>query len=117
MELTTKIYKNSIIVLVLLSIPSAFIDWKTYPSGIMAGGILGLVNLKALSWGIEGIIGSRRATAPMVFFSMFRLFFLLIIVAALVQLKLANILGIIAGFTVVFMMILIEGFKFAKKSG
>lgn len=82
----------------------------------MAGGILGLINLKALSWGIEGIIGARRATAPMVFFSMFRLFFILMIVAALVYLKLANIFGIIAGFTVVFMMILIEGFKFAKKS-
>jgi len=52
----------------------------------------------------------------MLFFSQFRLVMLFLILAVLLYLKVVNIFGILAGFTVVFIMVIIEGLKHAKKS-
>lgn len=114
MELIKKIYKHSIIVLIPLAVISAFIEWKKLPASILIGGILGLVNIKGLAWGIEGLFGSYKANTKMIFFSAFRLLLLFIIIALLVYLQLVNIFGILIGFTVIFTMLIIEGLKYAK---
>ena len=114
MELIKRIFRKAIVVLVPLSFLSAFIEWKKLPISILIGGILGFANIKGLAWGVEGLFGSGKATGKMIFFSMFRLFMLFLILSILVYLKLVNIFGILTGFTVIFALIIIEGYRLSK---
>jgi hypothetical protein len=114
MELIRRIFKKSIIILVPLAVLSAVIEWKKLPVSILAGGVLGFANIKGLAWGVEGLFGADKATGKMIFFSMFRLFMLFLILLTLVYLKLVNIFGILIGFTVIFALLIIEGYRFSK---
>jgi len=116
MDLIRRIQKSSLIVLFPLAALSAFLEWKKLPLSILIGGALGLVNLRGLAWGVQGLLGAEKATGRMLFFSQFRILMLFLILAALLYLRLVNILGILAGFTVVFIMVLIEGMKNAREA-
>ncbi len=115
MDLIKRINKKSLIALAIVAACSAFFDGKKVPAGILIGGILGLANVRGLSWSVEGLLGSYRATGKMIFFSIFRLAILFVIVAALVYFRVVNIFGILIGFTVVFAFLVIEGLKDADK--
>ena len=114
MDLIKKIYRKSFLVLVPLALLSALLEWKKLPMSVIIGGALGLANIKGLAWGVRGLVGTERATGRMIFFSMFRLFLLFAILSLLVYLQLVNVFGILAGFTVIFALLLIEGLKYAK---
>ena len=115
MDLIQKIHRHSLIVLFPLAAVSAFIEWKKLPLSIVTGGILGLLNIRALAWSVQGLLGSHRASSKMLFFSQFRLIMLFLVLTTLVYLKLVNIFGILAGFTTVFSMVIIEGLMYAKR--
>jgi len=116
MDLIQRIHKSSLLVLFGLAILSGFIEWKKLPLSIIVGGTLSLLNIRGLAWGVQGLLGTERAGAKMLFFTQFRLVMLFMFLAAIVYLKLVNIFGILAGFTVVFGMVLIEGFKYSRNS-
>ena len=116
MELIKRIYKKSFPVLILLALLSAFLEWKKLPLSIIVGGVLCLANIRGLAWGVSGLLGTEKATGRMIFFSMFRLFLLFAILSLLVYLRLVNVFGVLAGFTVIFALLLIEGLKYAKKA-
>jgi hypothetical protein len=109
-----KIYKTSLFVLIPIAIVSAFFEWKKLPVSIVTGGLLGLLNMKGLAWGVEGIFGSTKISGPMIAFSFFRLMLLMGVIVILIYYRLVNVLGILIGFTVIFTITLIEGFKYAK---
>lgn len=109
-----KIYKTSLFVLIPIAIVSAFFEWKKLPVSIVTGGLLGLLNMKGLAWGVEGIFGSTKISGPMIAFSFIRLMLLMCIIVILIYYRLVNVLGILIGFTVIFTITLIEGFKYAK---
>ena len=117
MELIQKIHRNSLVFLFPLAAASAFIEWRQLPLSILMGGVLGILNIRALAWGVQGVLGSQKSSTKMLFFSQFRLVMLFLILAVLLSLKVVNIFGILAGFTVVFIMVIIEGLRHAKKSG
>jgi len=114
MDLIRRIYKKSFLVLISLALLSALIEWKKLPVSIIIGGALGFANIKAIAWGVSGLIGKEKTTGRMIFFSMFRLFLLFSILSLLVYMRLVNVFGILAGFTVIFALLLIEGLKYAK---
>lgn len=116
MDLVRKIHKNSLILLFPLAAASVFLEWKKLPLSILIGGVLGLLNIKALAWGVHGLLDSYRPTAKMLFFSQFRLVVLFLVLTLLAYLKLVNIPGILAGFTVVFSVVIITGFKYSKEA-
>lgn len=116
MDLIKQIYKKGLLVLVPLALLSAFLEWKKLPASILVGGLLGFANIKGLAWGVRGLLGTGRATGRMIFFSMFRLFLLFAVLSLLVYLKLVNVFGILAGFTVIFVLLMIEGLKYAKNA-
>ena len=116
MDLIQKINRNSLILLFLLAAASAFIELEKLPISILTGGILGLLNIRALAWGVQGLLGSQRASTKVLFFSQFRIVMLFLVLTTLVYLKLVNIFGILAGFTVVFIMVIIVGLKQTKES-
>lgn len=115
MDLIRRINKRAVVVLIVCAALSAFVEWKKLPVSIIIGGALGLANFRGLSWSVEGLMGTYRATGKMIFFSIFRLIFLFVIISVLVYLKLVNIFGILIGFTVIFTLLIIEGLKYAEK--
>lgn len=117
MELIQKIHRNSLVLLFPLAAASAFIEWRQLPLSILMGGVLGILNIRVLAWGVQGVLGSRKSATKMLFFSQFRLVMLFLILAVLLYLRVVNIFGILAGFTVVFSMVVIEGLKHSKQSG
>ena len=116
MDLVRKIQKSSLIVLFPVAALSAFLDWKMLPLSVLIGGVLGLANLRGLAWGVRGLLGAEKATSRMLFFSQFRIIMLFLVLALIIYLKLVNVFGILAGFTVVFIMIIIEGLKYAREA-
>jgi hypothetical protein len=115
MDLIRRITKRAVFAVILCAALSALVEWKKLPVSVLIGGILGLANIRGLSWSVEGLLGTYRATGKMIFFSIFRLVILCIIIAALVALRLVNIFGILIGFTVIFTLLITEGLRYAEK--
>lgn len=106
-----KIVKNTAIIVIPASAVASFLPWEDMPFSILIGGLLGIINIKALAWSVEGIIGTSSVTMKMLFFSQFRFVLLAIIVALLAYLRLVNMIGIMAGFSVVFIQVLFVGHR------
>ncbi len=115
MNLTKRIYKQGILLLLPVAAVSAYFNWRMYPLSILIGGILGLVNLRGLSRAVENLVGTYRPTARLVIFSILRLAALAIILTVLIALRVVSIFGLLIGFTVVFFVIMKEGLKASKE--
>ncbi len=115
MEILKRVIKKTIfIILPAIIIAGYFIESEKVPLGIFMGWLLGIINLRQLSRNVEGVFGSDRATSKLLFMSMARLLFLFAAIFALIYYQVVNIFGLLFGFTVVFMFILIEGAKVGK---
>ncbi len=129
MGLAKRIVKQSVVVTVLLVLLSLLVDWKArglmfmrlsgnpdfIPISIVIGALIGLLNLHSLIWSLERLLGAQRASAKLVFVSMFRLVVLFGLIIILVAFKLVNLLGLVAGITVVFIILVKEGLKMARQ--
>lgn len=115
MNLVKRVFKQSVILLIPLTIISIFIEFPRLPLGILVGGILGLVNLRGLAKGVQGLTGTYRPTGKLVFFSLFRLAILAVVLGIIIVYGKVNAFGILIGFTVVFISILREGLRTAKE--
>lgn len=115
MEIIRRLYRQSAFVVIPLALLSAFIEWKKLPISIVLGALLGLLNLKGLSSGIERLIHSRKATMKIVVLTLIRLSVLFSIIIIVSALRLVNILGLVAGFTVVFALLMKEGLKVSSE--
>ena len=116
MELLKGVFKKSIIIIVLSAVVSAFyMDPRKMPLGILLGWLFGIINLRQLTRNITGLVGSEKATIKLLFLSMTRLLALFAAITMLVYYKIVNVFGLLFGFTVVFLFILIEGWRKAGK--
>ncbi len=115
MEILKGVIKKSLIIILPAAAVSAFFEWKKLPLGIIAGGLFGILNLRGLVRSVEGLIGSEGLSAKIVFLSMTRLLMLFTAIFILVWLKIINVLGMLFGFTVVFVLILFEGMKVGRR--
>ena len=104
-------------VLIPATAASAFIEWWRLPAGVLVGGILALINFQGLVRGARGLLaGAGKGMGKMIFLSQFRLIMLFMVLALIMYLKLVNIFGILAGFTIVFVVVLIEGYRDSRRS-
>jgi len=110
-----KIARNTAVILIPAAVVAAFLPWENLPFSMLIGGLLGILNIRALAWSIEGIIGTSSVNMKMLFFSQFRFVMLALIVVLLAYLRLATIPGIMAGFSVVFSQVLFVGMSQARK--
>ncbi len=110
------VFKKGIIIILLLAGVSVIFEWKKLPLGILSGGLLGLLNLKGLVRGVKRFLYTEKATAKMIFLSMTRLFALSVTIFILIYFKIINVLGLLLGFTAIFILILIEGMRAAKET-
>jgi hypothetical protein len=112
MEILKRVIKKSIFIIIPTIIAAAiFLEPRKLPLGILMGWLFGIFNLRQLTRNIEGLVGSEKATAKLVFLSMTRLLALFAAIFVLVYYKIVNVLGLLFGFTVVFVLILVEGAK------
>lgn len=109
-----RIYKQGALILLCLAIASSFFDWKKLPLSILLGGLLGLANLKGIAWGLRDF-AQTRPTGRVISWSIVRFFILGLILFIFALLKLIDFIGILIGFTVVFILILKEGLRAARE--
>lgn len=129
MVLIKRVIRLSIYVIIPLTLLSALIDWKSenlrfirlfgnpdlLTTSIIIGGILGVANLKGLEWGIEGLLGTYKASTRLIFISLLRLAVLFSLIIVLAAFRLINFLGLLTGMAAVFLILITEGLKMAKK--
>jgi ABC-type multidrug transport system permease subunit len=116
MDILKGVFKKSIfIILPAMLMGGYFIEPQKIPLGIFMGALLGIVNLRQLSRNVEGFFGSQGGTAKLVLTGILRLLFLGTAISALIYYKIVNVFGLLFGFTVVFILILVEGFRVSKE--
>jgi hypothetical protein len=111
MDLIRKISRNTLLLLVPAALISAFFELKKLPVSIVIGGVLGLINVMALAWSVEGTLGMRGANVRTLFFSQFRLVIVLLLIAILAYAGLVTLTGILIGFSIVFLQVLLVGIR------
>ena len=114
MEILNRVVKKSLFIGLPAVAVSLVFEWERVPLGIAAGWLLGILNLRNLSRNVEGLIGSHKGTARIVFLSITRLFALFAAIIILMYFKVINVFGLLFGFTIVFVLILFEGLKESK---
>jgi hypothetical protein len=122
-SLIKRIHKQALIYLIITSAVTTITaalattaDWRKLPHSVLIGGLLGLANLKGLAWGLKDFGTLQRPSGKLIFWSMARFFILASVLIILAILRLINFFGILIGFTVVFVLIMKEGFRAVKKS-
>ncbi len=117
MEILKRVLKKSIFIIIPAAILSVFlIEPRKFPLGILMGWLFGILNLRQLTRNIEGLVGTEKATLKLVFLSMTRLLVLCSAIFLLIYYKVVNVFGLLIGFTIVFILILVEGAKVGKES-
>jgi len=111
MEILKRVLKTSIFIIPPLIIASFFIESRRLPLGIFMGWLFGIVNLRALSKNVQGLLGPEKAAGKIVILNIMRLLALSGAIVMLVYYRIVNVIGLLIGFTVVFTLILIEGWK------
>ncbi|MDI6801221.1 MAG: ATP synthase subunit I [Thermodesulfovibrionales bacterium] len=110
-----RIYRQSAFAVGALAIISLFFtDWR-FSLGIVIGGLAGEVNLRGIVWSVRSLLGTEKAQIKMMVLSMFRLFAIFFVLAALAVFKMINVYGLLVGFTVVFIIMIKEGIIVAKR--
>jgi hypothetical protein len=129
MGLIKKIIRQSLFVIIPLSLLSLLVNWDSkglsflrlfgnpnyMTISIILGAITGIANLKGMIWSIEGMLGTTQGNLKLVLLSLLRLFILFAIIILLAALHLVNLLGLLLGMTVVFIFLIKEGLKMAKE--
>ncbi|MFN3479649.1 MAG: hypothetical protein ACK415_04605 [Thermodesulfovibrionales bacterium] len=127
MDLIKRVIRKSVPLLLILCGVSLIVNWdrvsfaklfgntRYIPHSIIIGGLLGLANLRGLVWGIETLLGTQRANTRLVYLSLIRLGILFAIIITLAAMKLINLIGLVTGLTIVFLVMIFEGLKIAKR--
>lgn len=111
MEILSRVIKKSLIIILPATGISLVFGWEKVPLGILAGWFFGVLNFRALSRNVTGLLASEKAVTLIVLKSMTRILTLFAAVAFLLYIKVINAFGLLFGFTVVFALILLEGLR------
>ncbi|MBI5050258.1 MAG: ATP synthase subunit I [Nitrospirae bacterium] len=109
------VIKKSLFIILPLAAASMLFDEKKLSLGILLGGLFGILNLRGLARSVERFLGTQNAPAKIIFLNIIRLFALFAAIFILIYFKIVNAVGLILGFTVVFVLILIEGMRTGER--
>src|SRR5208282_4218493 len=110
-----KASKQALIILAPLCLICIFFTEWRFIFSLAVGGLVGVGILSGIVWSVTALIGTEKPQAKMVFLSTFKLFIIFSILLILAILRLINPWGLLAGFTVVMILIIKEGLLAAKK--
>jgi hypothetical protein len=108
MEIFKSVTKKSLIVLIPVLIAALFIESRKMPLGIFFGWLFGVINFKGMTKNIEAMTDVHKAKLKIFILSITRLAFLFAAIFAMAYYKLVNIIGLLIGFTIVFIFILVD---------
>lgn len=111
-----KIYKNSAIGIVIFTLISmVWRDWHM-PAGVIAGGLLGLFNLRGMVRSLSELQTSPTPNKTRIMVRSFvRLTLLFAAIILLAAFKAVNLVGLFVGFSVVLFCTVAEGFFSARQ--
>lgn len=115
MELLKGVVRKSVLVAAPAALFAGFMRWEKLPVSILAGTLFGILNLKGLVMSVHRGMGTNGLRPRIVMLSMVRLLLLFAAVFLLLRYELANVFGLLFGFTVVFIFIILEGFTLSKR--
>lgn len=108
-EMISVINRQAALVVLPLAVISFFVfDWR-FALSVMIGGLIGVLNFKGLCWSVNSLLGIEKAETKMMFLSFFRLLIIFSVLVALAVFGILRASGLLAGFTVVFIIIVKEG--------
>ncbi|MBI5213287.1 MAG: ATP synthase subunit I [Nitrospirae bacterium] len=110
-----RIYRQSAAALIASAVISIFFTEWRFSLSILIGGLVGIGNLRGIVWSVKALLGAEQAQSKMMVLSMFRL---LLIFSALIILAIFGVIkayGLLAGFTIVFIIMIKEGLIAAKR--
>ena len=106
-----KIAKRSAYVILTLAVVLLLIYGWRMALGMVMGALIGIMNLEAIVRSVKGMLGSDYARLKLLFIAFFKLTALLVLLIIFFILKLIHPYGLIGGFTVVFVIMVAEGFS------
>ncbi len=116
MDLVRTIAKRSLLFVGIAALAAAFFDWQRLMPGVLVGGALAVLNLRGLARGVQALTsGNASGSVALIILSQVRLLLLFLVMGILVYFKIVSIPGLIIGFSVVFAVILIEGWKSTRE--
>lgn len=110
-----RLHNKALLILIPLSLLSAFIEPRKVPLSILAGGVLALLNFRGLSKGLESLLGIHKPAMKLLFLGIFRLLVVSTAIVLLAFFRLVNLPALAAGFTVVVILVVVEGYRTAMK--
>lgn len=115
MELFKRVLRQSLIAgAVAIALSAALTGGIKFPVGVFVGSLAGIINLRAIVRNVSSITGGQRITGRYIILSTFRLLGLFALLFILIWKRLADVFGILLGFTIVFIFIIKEGLREAR---
>ncbi len=111
------LFKRAAVVLAALAAGAALVGGWKLPLGIIVGGALALLNFRGLERGLENLLGGTRPTMKLMFLGVFRLLILSAAIVLLAYSRAVDLIGLMAGFSVVVLLVLFEGFRASRAAG
>jgi len=102
-------YRHAVIVTIAAAALSALIESKRLPVGIIVGGVLAIINIRGLSKGLYNLLSQPHPARRLFMAGTFRLMMLATVITLLAYYRLVDLLGLLAGFAVASMVLIIEG--------
>jgi hypothetical protein len=115
MRMITRVNRLSLIVLIPLAASLAFVEPRRLPLSLLAGGALAMANFRGLARGLKGLLGTDRPAGKLLFLSFFRLTIVAGIIFLLAATRTVNLIALAAGFTVVVLLVVVEGYREARR--
>ncbi|RMD52775.1 MAG: hypothetical protein D6828_05365, partial [Nitrospirae bacterium] len=93
-----------------------FLGHQRLAFSLIIGGIISIVNIRALCWTVERLISSTRADILIILSSFIRMFFTGSLFYFLYKMDVLHIPAFVAGFIIVFSVMLFESYYFVKEN-
>jgi len=113
---TKTVHRYALLLLIILAGGAAAIEPRKLPVSILVGGLLGLANFKGLTFGLDALLGTHRPAGKLMILGIFRLFIIMSIIIVLAWMKLVDLVALLVGFTAVLVVVLVEGFRAARRT-
>jgi hypothetical protein len=110
-----RIHRQAIVILAIVSAVSAFAGSGKLSISILIGGLLALFNFSGLARGLETMLGTHKPALRLTLLGIFRLIIVSAIIIVLAAGRMVDLVGLAGGFTVVLVLLVVEGLRTARK--
>lgn len=112
-----RIYRNATVgTLVFAALGLVYGGWR-FPAGVIAGGVLGMLNLRGMARGLEALTSDPDPKARIMARSLVRLLALGAVIVLLALTRTVHLVGLLVGFIVVLTCTVTEGFFSTRRGG